>query len=88
MEVVMNRSIRERALLMGRYIKETGLTIRETAKIFGVSKSTAHLDVSKRLKKINPKLWREVSKILTINFNEKHLRGGEATRKKYLQENN
>lgn len=84
----MNKSIKERALLIGSYIKETGQTIRETAKIFGVSKSTAHLDVSKRLRKIKPKLWKEVSKIMAMNFNEKHLRGGEATRQKYLQENN
>lgn len=83
----MNRDIKERAILIARYIKETGQTIRETAQVFGVSKSTAHLDVSKRLKKINPKLWRDVNKILALNFNEKHIRGGEATRKKYLIKN-
>ena len=83
----MNKSIKERALLIGRYIKETKQTIRDSAKMFNVSKSTAHLDVSKRLKKIDARLWKEVNKILKNNFNEKHLRGGETTRKKYLLKN-
>lgn len=80
----MNNYIKERVLLIGRYVKETKQTVREAAKEFGISKSSVHLDLSKRLKKIDPKLWKEVNAILSNNFNEKHIRGGEATRKKYL----
>lgn len=80
----MKTNWQERATVIALYIKSTHATIRDAAELFGVSKSTAHLDVSKRLKKINPKLSREVGKILQENFNEKHIRGGESTRQKYL----
>ena len=83
----MNNYIKERVLLEGRYVRETKQTVRQVAKEFGISKSSVHLDLSKRLKKIDPKLWRDVNKILSNNFNEKHIRGGEATRKKYLLKN-
>ena len=80
----MKEVLKERAVIIGLYIKSTHATIRESAKLFGVSKSTAHLDVSKRLKKANHKLYTEVNKILQENFDEKHIRGGESTRLKYL----
>lgn len=80
----MNRDLKERVELIGSYIKATHSTIRDSAVLFGVSKSTAHLDVSKRLKKYNPKLYHEVKIILNQNFEQKHIRGGESTRKKYL----
>ena len=81
----MNKNIKDRVLMIGLYIENAKETIRETAKVFGISKSSVHLDVSKRLKKIDFSLYENVKKILENNFNQKHIRGGEATRKKYLK---
>ena len=74
----------DRAIIIGRHIVETGDTVRAAAEKFGVSKSTVHKDVSYRLEYINPALWREVRTVLEKNKSERHLRGGEATRQKYL----
>lgn len=74
----------DRAIIIGRHIVETGDTVRAAAEKFGVSKSTVHKDVSCRLEYINPALWREVKTVLEKNKSERHLRGGEATRQKYL----
>ncbi len=79
-------SIEERATLLAHYIIETKDTVRSTAKKFGVSKSTVHKDVSDRLLKINPALAKEVREILDENKAERHLRGGMATKLKYLKE--
>ena len=79
-------SIEERATLLAHYIIETKDTVRSTAKKFGVSKSTVHKDVSDRLLKINPVLAKEVREILDENKAERHLRGGMATKLKYLKE--
>ena len=79
-------TIEERAISLARYIIETKDTVRSTAKKFGVSKSTVHKDVSDRLLKINPILAREVREILDENKAERHLRGGMATKLKYLKE--
>lgn len=79
-------SIEERATSLARYIIETKDTVRSTAKKFGVSKSTVHKDVSDRLLKINPILARQVREILNENKAERHLRGGMATKLKYLKE--
>ncbi len=68
---------------LGEYIVEHTATVRTAAKEFGISKSTVHKDVSTRLKKVNPQLYREVHRILEINKQERHIRGGIATRKKY-----
>lgn len=73
----------ERAVAAALYITEKGATVRAAAKKFGVSKSTVHQDVSERLAKINPPLFREVKAVLEKNKKERHLRGGEATKKKY-----
>ena len=81
-------SIEERAICLARYIIETKDTVRSTAKKFGVSKSTVHKDVSDRLLKINPILAKEVREILDENKAERHLRGGMATKLKYLKEKN
>ena len=75
--------IEQRVLEVAKYTIETGATVRDTAKVFGVGKSTIHLDLSERLPKINRNLAEEVEIVLNTNFNEKHIRGGEATRKKY-----
>ena len=79
-------SIEERATLLAHYIIETKETVRSTAKKFGVSKSTVHKDVSDRLLRINPTLAKEVREILDENKAERHLRGGMATKLKYLKE--
>ena len=79
-------SIEERAITLAHYIIETKDTVRSTAKKFGVSKSTVHKDVSDRLLKINPALAKEVREILDENKSERHLRGGMATKLKYLKE--
>lgn len=81
-------SIEDRATLLAHYIIETKDTVRSTAKKFGVSKSTVHKDVSDRLLKINPVLAKEVREILDENKAERHLRGGMATKLKYLKEKN
>ncbi|MBO5131127.1 MAG: sporulation transcriptional regulator SpoIIID, partial [Romboutsia sp.] len=61
-------------------------TVRQTAKTFGVSKSTIHKDVTERLEEINPSLAQEVKKVLEKNKSERHIRGGLATKKKYEKE--
>ncbi|MBE7076056.1 MAG: stage III sporulation protein D [Clostridiales bacterium] len=73
----------DRILEEAYYIAETGATVRATAKIFGVGKSTVHKDVTKRLKNIDKDLYLAVKKVLKINLSERHIRGGEATKRKY-----
>ncbi len=73
----------ERCERLGRYIVEHGATVREAAREFKISKSTVHKDVRSVLYHTNRNLWEEVSAVLEKNKNERHLRGGEATRKKY-----
>ena len=80
----MKESIEKRMLEEAEHILSTGATVRETAATFDVSKSTVHKDVSERLKYINADLWREVKKILEFNLAERHIRGGNATKNKYL----
>lgn len=79
-------SIEERAIELAHYIIDSKDTVRGTAKKFGISKSTVHKDVSDRLIKINPLLAKEVREILDENKAERHLRGGMATKLKYLKE--
>ncbi len=79
----MRNQIDNRCIKLGEYIVENASTVRATAKEFGVSKSTVHKDVSVRLKKLNPQLYKEVHEILEVNKQERHIRGGIATRKKY-----
>ncbi len=74
----------DRSALLGQYIIEHKATVRACAKQFGISKSTVHKDVSERLKKVNPHLYGQVKQILDINKQERHIRGGMATREKYL----
>lgn len=80
----MKEYIEERAMEIGTYIIESNATVRQTAKKFGVSKSTVHKDVSERLSYINPALAKEVRKVLDVNKAERHIRGGMATKEKYL----
>lgn len=79
----MNSQPNDRAVILGEYIVENRSTVRATAKHFGISKSTVHKDVSERLPVIKPQLYPEVKKILEQNKQERHIRGGLATKKKY-----
>ncbi len=79
-------SIEERAINLAHYIIDSKDTVRGTAKKFGISKSTVHKDVSERLQKINPVLALEVRRILDENKAERHIRGGMATKLKYINE--
>lgn len=79
----MKDYIQKRVLDLSQYIADRRATVRQAAKFFGVSKSTVHKDVTERLPRINRGLAREVKRILDTNKAERHLRGGEATRKKY-----
>ena len=80
----MNDLIEERAKALAEYIINTKSTVRSAAKQFGISKSTVHKDITERLKKIDKNLSKEVYKILENNKKERHIRGGLATREKYL----
>ena len=75
--------VEQRAIELAEYIVNHKATVRDTAKRFGISKSTVHMDVSQRLKKVNPPLYSEVRKILDINKAERHIRGGMATKQKF-----
>lgn len=79
----MKSHIEERAIVVAKYILEKNTTVRQTAKTFGVSKSTIHKDVTERLKEINPNLAQEVKNVLDKNKSERHIRGGMATKLKY-----
>ena len=79
----MNDSLEDRARELAVYIIETGATVRAAAKYFHISKSTVHKDLSQRLPLVNPLLYRQVRLILDRNKQERHIRGGMATRKKY-----
>lgn len=81
----MNDTIWKRVLDVGSYIRDTRTTVRDAAKVFGVSKSTVHKDITERLPRINPVLAGWVKEVLDFNKSERHIRGGEATRQKYLQ---
>ena len=76
---------KERCVALGEYMLENQATVRSTAQVFGVSKSTVHKDVTDVLKTINKGLYREVQALLLQNKKERHLRGGEATRIKYSE---
>lgn len=76
----------DRAEILGKYIIDTGATVRATAKVFKISKSTVHKDVTERLYNINRELYKSVDAVLQKNKSERHIRGGLATRKKYKGE--
>ena len=79
----MSDTIEQRACELAVYLIETGATVRAAAKHFGISKSTVHKDLSQRLPKYHPILYEQVRKILDLNKQERHIRGGMATRRKY-----
>lgn len=75
--------IADRAKKNGEYIAETGCTVRACSAHFGVSKSTVHKDVTERLLAVDAELWERVQRVLGVNLSERHLRGGESTKRKY-----
>ncbi|MBO5324639.1 MAG: sporulation transcriptional regulator SpoIIID [Lachnospiraceae bacterium] len=82
----MKTYIEERAIEVANYIIEQNATVRQTAKKFGISKSTVHKDVTERLEEINPSLAKRARIVLDVNKSERHIRGGMATKEKYLQQ--
>lgn len=81
----MDDFIENRARNLAVYVIETGATVRAAAQHFGISKSTVHKDLTQRLKQQNYQLYLQVREILDRNKQERHIRGGMATRKKYLR---
>lgn len=82
-EVIFLFEIKSRCVLLGQYIAEHNATVRETAAVFGISKSTVHKDVTEKLKHEAPGLYKTVAAVLEKNKSERHLRGGAATKLKY-----
>ena len=82
----MKDYIEERAIGIANYIIDYNATVRQTAKAFGISKSTVHKDVTERLIKINPMLASQARVVLDLNKSERHIRGGLATKEKYLHQ--
>jgi putative DeoR family transcriptional regulator (stage III sporulation protein D) len=78
--------IEERAIGIANYIIDNNATVRQTAKAYGVSKSTVHKDVTERLMQVNPTLALEARKVLDLNKSERHIRGGLATKEKYMHQ--
>ena len=79
----MREDIEKRIIKEAEHIAKTGDTVRATAKVFHFSKSTVHKDVAERLKWLDYDLYKKVKKVLEINLKERHVRGGEATKRKY-----
>ena len=79
----MKNHLEERTLCIAKYIADKNSTVRMAAQIFGLSKSTVHKDMEERLRHLDPELYQRVRRVLTHNKAVRHLRGGEATRRKY-----
>ena len=80
----MSYMVTQRAVILGEYILDTGSTVRATAKVFKISKSTVHKDVTERLPRVNKNLAEATREVLDVNKSERHIRGGMATREKYM----
>ena len=79
----MTEPMEKRACELAVYMIETGATVRAAARHFGISKSTVHKDLTQRLKQYNYALYLQVRQILEVNKQQRHIRGGLATRRKY-----
>ncbi|MBR2023615.1 MAG: sporulation transcriptional regulator SpoIIID [Clostridia bacterium] len=78
--------IEERVIRCAEYIIQTGCTVRACSARFAISKSTVHKDVAERLRFIDEDLYEQVREVLSLNLSERHIRGGEATKAKYLRD--
>ena len=83
----MNKRIISRVIEEGKYILDTGKTVREMAGIFGISKSTIHKDLRERLLEVDSELYEKVSNVLQYHMDVRHIRGGESTKRKFLEKN-
>ena len=83
----MNNDLNDRVLRETEYILKTNKTVREVASEFNVSKSTVHKDLRERLLEIDAELYNEVSNVLQYHMSIRHIRGGEATRRKFMEKN-
>ena len=81
--MVKYSTLEERCEALAKFLIENQSTVRDTAKYFGISKSTVHKDITEKLPKLNFALYMQAWKVLQLNKSERHLRGGEATKKKY-----
>lgn len=86
MKKLYTQSIEERCIILAKYLIENRSTVRAVAKEFSVSKSTVHKDITQILQTVDINLYKQAKEILEINKKERHIRGGEATRAKYIQE--
>ncbi|MDR0980001.1 MAG: sporulation transcriptional regulator SpoIIID [Candidatus Nomurabacteria bacterium] len=75
----------DRCVKIGEYVADTGCTVREAAKEFDISKSTVHKDLTERLPKVKPQIANDAARRLLSNKRERHLRGGEATKRKWQE---
>lgn len=80
-------NVEKRCVEIGKYIRDTGATVRQAGAVFGISKSTVHIDVTKRLYEIDRILYEDVKKVLEENKAQRHIRGGIATKEKYSRKN-
>lgn len=78
-----HKQIEERAVMVAQFIVENNATVRQAAKQFGISKSTVHKDITDRLLWVNPPLAEQARQVLDLNKSERHIRGGQATKKMY-----
>lgn len=83
--MIINDTVTKRCEKLALFIIDNKTTVRDAAKEFGISKSTVHKDITEKLSKCNHRLFLQVEKILQLNKSERHLRGGEATKLKYLK---
>ena len=83
-DIFLKDYIEQRAIEIANYMITTNATVRQTAKKYGVSKSTVHKDITDRLQQLNPSLAAQARQVLNINKAERHIRGGLATKEKYL----
>lgn len=83
----MNKNIINRVLKEGKCMIDTGMTVREMADVFRISKSTIHKDLRERLLEVDREMYEQVSSILQYHMDIRHIRGGESTRKKFLEKN-
>jgi len=83
---ILNYDRRERCEILAKFLIENKATVRDTAHKYGISKSTVHKDITEKLKTINKSLYEDAQKVLNVNKSERHIRGGEATKLKYMNQ--
>jgi Stage III sporulation protein D. len=81
---ILNYDRRERCEILADYLIEHKATVRDTAQKYGISKSTVHKDITEKLKSVNKSLYEDAQEVLNFNKSERHIRGGEATKLKYM----